>query len=68
MAHIAMAHKVVIVDESHKLRVKADAAKPDAKETAVVLHAAKNARRAILLSGTPLLSKPYDVYHQAIPI
>ena len=31
-----MAHKVVIVDESHKLRVKADSAKPDAKETAVL--------------------------------
>lgn len=49
--------------ESHTLRTSNRP--PDAAHTEAVVTAAKAARRAILLTGTPSLSRPYDLFRQA---
>jgi len=54
---------VVIVDESHNLRTT-NGRKGDAAQTEAAVAAIKRARRALLLSGTPSLSRPYDLYRQ----
>ena len=55
--------RVVVVDESHSLRTVDRAAGAATTEAAVAAVAA--ARRAVLLSGTPSLSRPFDLFRQA---
>ena len=52
----------MIVDESHELRTTATA--PDSRHTEAVSATCKRSRRAILLSGTPSLSRPFDLFRQ----
>ncbi|GFH17530.1 uncharacterized protein HaLaN_14188, partial [Haematococcus lacustris] len=54
---------VVIIDESHNLRTTTTRNK-DAPHTEACTAAATRAKRAVLLSGTPSLSRPYDLYRQ----
>ncbi|PHJ20662.1 hypothetical protein CSUI_005495 [Cystoisospora suis] len=49
---------VVICDESHYLKNR------QAKRTQVLCPLLRNAKRAILLSGTPALNKPVELYQQ----
>lgn len=58
----ARGFKVVIVDESHTLRTTA--VPPDSGYTEATVAALKRASRAILLSGTPSLSRPFDLFRQ----
>ncbi|XP_057443109.1 uncharacterized protein LOC130734619 isoform X2 [Lotus japonicus] len=53
---------LLIVDESHHVRCTQKASEPE--EIKAVLDVASKVRRIILLSGTPSLSRPYDIYHQ----
>lgn len=48
--------------ESHTLRTSNKP--PDALHTEAVVAAVKAARRAILLTGTPSLSRPFDLFRQ----
>ena len=54
--------RVLVVDESHVLRTGLRA--PDARATEAAAAAASRARRAVFLTGTPSLSKPYDLWRQ----
>lgn len=54
--------RVIIADESHTLRTSNRA--PDARHTEAVASAVKRATRAIFLSGTPSLSRPFDLFRQ----
>ncbi len=54
--------QVVIVDESHTLRTTDRP--PDSRITEAAVAAIKAAARAVLLSGTPSLSRPYDLFRQ----
>lgn len=54
---------VVIVDESHNLRTT-NARNTDSPHTEACVAAARHARRAVLLTGTPSLSRPYDLFRQ----
>ena len=51
-----MEFKVVIADEAHYLKSR------DAKRTKVLLPVMQRAKRVILLSGTPILNKPVELY------
>ncbi|ERM99888.1 DNA annealing helicase and endonuclease ZRANB3 isoform X1 [Amborella trichopoda] len=53
---------VMIVDESHNVRCTKKMI--ESQETKAVLDMATNVNRIILLSGTPSLSRPYDIFHQ----
>ncbi|XP_068653942.1 uncharacterized protein [Aristolochia californica] len=53
---------LMIVDESHNLRCTKKAIEAD--ETQTVLDMASKVKRLILLSGTPSLSRPFDIFHQ----
>ncbi|XP_056175340.1 uncharacterized protein LOC115666019 isoform X4 [Syzygium oleosum] len=53
---------LLIVDESHHIRASKKSAEPE--EIRAVLDVAAKVRRIILLSGTPSLSRPYDIFHQ----
>ena len=50
--------KVIIADESHSFRNR------ETKRTKVIVPLLKKAIRAILLSGTPALSRPIELYNQ----
>ncbi|KAK9843831.1 hypothetical protein WJX81_008228 [Elliptochloris bilobata] len=54
--------RMVVVDESHSLRTVDRAAGAPTTEAAVA--AVSAARRAVLLSGTPSLSRPFDLFRQ----
>jgi SNF2 family DNA or RNA helicase len=54
---------MVVVDESHNLRTT-NARGTDAPHTEACVAAVKRAKRAVLLSGTPSLSRPYDLFRQ----
>ena len=54
--------KIIIADESHTLRTGGRA--PDAAHTEATVSALKRSRRAILLTGTPSLSRPFDLFRQ----
>ncbi|GAB4813573.1 hypothetical protein N2152v2_000619 [Parachlorella kessleri] len=58
----AMGWKVIIVDESHQLRTSNRP--PDAQHTEAVVSAVRLARRAVFLTGTPSLSRPFDLFRQ----
>jgi len=53
---------LMIVDESHNLRCTKKLTECD--ETKAVLDVARTVKRIVLLSGTPSLSRPYDIFHQ----
>ena len=55
--------RVLVVDESHVLRTGLRGP-PDARATEAAARAAAVARRAIFLTGTPSLSKPFDLWRQ----
>ena len=50
--------KVIIADESHSFR------NGEAKRTKFIVPVLKKAKRVILLSGTPALSRPVELYNQ----
>ncbi|XP_047966683.1 DNA annealing helicase and endonuclease ZRANB3 isoform X2 [Salvia hispanica] len=52
----------LIVDESHHLRCSKQSSEKD--ELQVVLDVATKVKHLILLSGTPSLSRPFDIFHQ----
>nr|KYP55768.1 Zinc finger Ran-binding domain-containing protein 3 [Cajanus cajan] len=52
---------LLIVDESHHVRCTK---KTEPGEIKAVLDVASKVKRIILLSGTPSLSRPYDIYNQ----
>ena len=54
--------RVLIVDESHALRTTARA--PDARSTEAAVAVAARAPRAVFLSGTPSLGRPFDAFRQ----
>ena len=54
--------RVLIVDESHALRTTARA--PDARWTEAAVTVAARAPRAVFLTGTPCLGRPFDAYRQ----
>ncbi|XP_045825146.1 DNA annealing helicase and endonuclease ZRANB3 isoform X2 [Trifolium pratense] len=53
---------LLIVDESHHVRATKKTSEPG--EIKAVLDVASEIERIILLSGTPSLSRPYDIFHQ----
>ena len=55
---------VVIIDESHNLRCSSSSKKADTKQTEACAVVALKARRCILLTGTPSISKPHDLFRQ----
>ncbi|XP_015071058.1 DNA annealing helicase and endonuclease ZRANB3 [Solanum pennellii] len=52
----------LVVDESHNLHCTKKASENE--EITTVLDVAAKAKHLILLSGTPSLSRPYDIFHQ----
>ncbi|KAL5544566.1 hypothetical protein UlMin_008350 [Ulmus minor] len=52
---------LLIVDESHHVRCTK---KSEPGETKAVLDMATKVKRIVLLSGTPSLSRPFDIFHQ----
>lgn len=57
--------KIIIADESHTLRTSEKA--PDARHTEAAVSAVRRSRRAIFLTGTPSLSRPFDLFRQVLP-
>ncbi|KAH9318525.1 hypothetical protein KI387_020294, partial [Taxus chinensis] len=53
---------LMIVDESHNLRCTKRM--KECEETKAILDVARTIKRVVLLSGTPSLSRPYDIFHQ----
>ncbi|KAG5234051.1 DNA annealing helicase and endonuclease [Salix suchowensis] len=53
---------LLIVDESHHVRCSKNKSEPN--EIKAVLDVAEKVKRIVLLSGTPSLSRPYDIFHQ----
>ncbi|XP_044484678.1 DNA annealing helicase and endonuclease ZRANB3 isoform X2 [Mangifera indica] len=53
---------LLIVDESHHIRCSKRTSEPE--EVKAVLEVAAKVKRIVLLSGTPSLSRPYDIFHQ----
>lgn len=54
--------KTIICDESHALK------NPESKRSTLLLPILKKSKRAILLSGTPALSRPVELYSQITAI
>lgn len=54
---------VIIIDESHNLRTT-NSRGADSPHTEAAVAAGAAAKRLVLLSGTPSLSRPYDLYRQ----
>lgn len=61
----AMEWRVVVADESHMMRTQNRA--PDAFLTEALAAVGQRARRLLLLSGTPSLNRPFDLYRQVPP-
>ncbi|KAG8079874.1 hypothetical protein GUJ93_ZPchr0007g4194 [Zizania palustris] len=53
---------LMIIDESHNIRCTKK--KHEKNETQAILELAPNINHIVLLSGTPSLSRPFDIYHQ----
>ncbi|EFH49584.1 SNF2 domain-containing protein [Arabidopsis lyrata subsp. lyrata] len=53
---------LLIVDESHHLRCSKK--KSDPPEIKTVLNVAEKVKHIVLLSGTPSISRPFDIFHQ----
>ncbi|CAG9466200.1 unnamed protein product [Pedinophyceae sp. YPF-701] len=60
--HAGLGWRVVVVDESHNLRTGAKGA--DNRRTVATLATLSRAKRRIMLTGTPSMSRPYDLYFQ----
>lgn len=58
---ISTGFTVIIVDESHNLRTTKN---NDSNITEVTVGACKKAKRVIMLTGTPSLSRPFDLFRQ----
>lgn len=58
-----MRWRVVVADESHMMRTQNRA--PDAFFTEVAAAVGHRATRLLLLSGTPSLNRPFDLFRQA---
>lgn len=56
-AEIATDFKVCIADEAHYLKAK------DSQRSQALVPLLQNAKRVILLSGTPVLAKPVEVFN-----
>jgi SNF2 family DNA or RNA helicase len=56
--------QVMICDESHVLRTTSGRSNTENARTEACLRAIERARRAVLLSGTPSLSRPFDLFRQ----
>ena len=54
--------KCVIADESHVMR--ANNVAPDARHTEAACAVMQGARRVIMLTGTPSLNRPFDLFRQ----
>ncbi|EFJ17354.1 hypothetical protein SELMODRAFT_233770 [Selaginella moellendorffii] len=54
--------ETVIVDESHNIRCSKRPT--DSEETTALMEVARAAPRAVFLSGTPSLSRPFDIFNQ----
>ncbi|KAH7652406.1 DNA helicase protein [Dioscorea alata] len=54
--------EVMIIDESHNIRCTKKTS--ESGETKAILDLAPKVNHIILLSGTPSLTRPYDIYHQ----
>ncbi|DBA70641.1 TPA: hypothetical protein ACH3X2_012024 [Trebouxia sp. C0005] len=54
--------KIIIADESHTLRTSEKP--PDARHTEAAVSAVRRSHRAIFLTGTPSLSRPFDLFRQ----
>lgn len=50
--------QIIIFDESHYIKT------PDSKRTVAALELSKKAKRVVLLTGTPTLSRPMELYTQ----
>lgn len=59
----AMPWGMVIVDESHNLRTTTSR-DHDSPHTEACVSVVKRARRAVLLTGTPSLARPFDLFRQ----
>lgn len=57
-----MGWRVVVADESHMMRTQNRA--PDAFFTEVAAAVGRRATRLLLLSGTPSLNRPFDLFRQ----
>ncbi len=58
----AMGWRVLVADESHTLRTSKRP--PDALHTEALAATARRATRAVFLSGTPSLNRPFDLFRQ----
>ena len=54
--------KIIIADESHTLRTSEKP--PDARHTEAAVSAVRRSKRAVFLTGTPSLSRPFDLFRQ----
>jgi 5-methylcytosine-specific restriction endonuclease McrA len=59
---VGVAWGLVVCDESHTMRTTLGRADSDLTEAAAAL--VKGAMRAVLLTGTPSLNRPFDIYRQ----
>ena len=57
--------EIIIADESHTLRTSEKP--PDARHAEAAVSAVRRSRRAIFLTGTPSLSRPFDLFRQVFP-
>ena len=60
----AMHWRVVVADESHMMRTHNKA--PDAAFTEAAAAIGRRADRLLLLSGTPSLNRPFDLFRQVM--
>lgn len=54
---------VLILDEAHYIKAVSNSGKPDSKRAELALEIAKNAPYVFLLTGTPITSRPKDLYN-----
>lgn len=58
--------KAVVFDESHKLTTTRS--NKDPQQTKVCLALGRRAKRVVLLTGTPCLCRPFDLFNQVRPM
>ena len=54
---------VLILDEAHYIKAVSNSGKPDSKRAELALEIAKNTPYVFLLTGTPITSRPKDMYN-----
>ena len=60
----SVAWGAVVVDESHALRTTQGGVEKEATKTNAVLEMVKSIRHAVLVTGTPSLTRPFDLFGQ----